>query len=774
VTEANRARRSVPGAVVGILLALGMVGPVAGAEDPASAPSLLDSPKADLVVLPPGGHDDPDATPRLLALTAESPAAGKARLLVLQRNAAWDAIATTDLDVGRDELSSRWLVQLGSRRYALIATTPTAKPGTGSAVVIGFDVRDDGGQPSIAEVGRTYLDRAIEDAGAADVDGFGDVELALGLRPAFDASGSCGTTSLRIVDSATFAVRRSIEVPGRLGKGAIGRWDDALGDDLLAYASPDCPPGGTGRTRLSVIRLLDGHESVALDVGPDIDVAAYPPPVRLRVDGAARDLALVGLVDTVQVVDAVAGSQATVGSQPGIPLVAGPDPDAHGAAERIAWMDVDGLHAERIGSAKGKLATLGTTSFDATSLPAGRWPLLQNAIEADVRGHGLSSAWLGDIVDPGCADLVLPGAIMPCGVAELRSGAAWLATRPIAGMSIQGRRAVLVAAGLGWGPDAAFPAAPSPTAGAPDGWWRHGPSTPFAVSEVRGNDVVYYSDFPVPSATIEAAAAKDGSTILPGFTGTRMFVSVAPLAVDEEGPDVAPDLIDGLLQGPTRGSVVRTVRVPVPAGNESGRDGSYATLQLGDIKPAGTTTAARWALQIIPVNDWGEAGFPVVRTIQRDVVGPTVNLDVPFTSPVWPFLANLRGRVEPGSTVSMDGTGPLDVDDRGRFTVVTRLAPWPQAIRLTATDENGNTAIDEFSIVGGIDYRQFPWPLILAVSLLALVAARGMAAAGRNRAGGVDATGWSTGVMDDASRPEIEELPPGKGLPRADGRRPVR
>jgi hypothetical protein len=762
--------------VVGILLTLGIVGPVgvAAADDPAATPNLLEAPMADLVLLPTAGRNDPDATPRLLALAAQSPAAGQARLLVLQRDNAWDAIATTDLDVGSDELSARWLVQIGSGRFALISTTPATAPGTGRAVVIGFDILDDGGQASIAEVGRTVVDRAIEDAGAADVDGFGDVELAVGLRPAFDTSGSCGTTSLRVLDSATFAVRRSIEVPGRLGKGAIGRWDDALGDDLLAYASPDCPPGGTGRTRLSVIRLLDGHQSVALDIGPDIDVAAYPPPVRLRVAGAARDLALVGLVDTVQVVDAVAGPLVTVSQGPGIPLVAGPDTGSGGPAERIAWMNVRGLHTERVRFADGKLAEVGAASFDAASLPAGRWPLLQSAIEADVRGHGLSSAWLGDIVDPGCADLILPGAMMPCGDAELRAGAAWLATRAVASVPIQGRRAMLVAAGLGWGPSAAFPAAPSPTAGAPDGWWRHGPSAPFAVSEVRGNDVVYYRDFPVAHTTIEAAAAKDGSTILPGFTGTRMFVSVSPLVGDQQGPDVAPDLIDGLLQGPTRGSVVRTVRVPVPAGNESGRDGSYATLQLSDIIQPGATAAARWALQVIPVNDWGEAGSPVVRTVQRDVVGPTVTLDVPFTSPVWPFLANLRGRVEPGSMVTLDGAGPLDVDDRGRFTVVTRLAPWPQAIRLSATDANGNTSVDEFSIVGGIDYRQFPWPLILAVALLAVVTARGMAAAGRNRAGGVDATSWSTGVLDDASRPEIEELPPGKGLPRGDGRRPIR
>jgi hypothetical protein len=44
------------------------------------------------------------------------------------------------------------------------------------------------------------------------------------------------------------------------------------------------------------------------------------------------------------------------------------------------------------------------------------------------------------------------------------------------------------------------------------------------------------------------------------------------------------------------------------------------------------------------------------------------------------------------------------------------------------------------------------------------VAARGLASAGRTRGGGVEATPWSTGTLDDAAMPEIEELPPGAGL----------
>ena len=230
---------------------------------------------------------------------------------------------------------------------------------------------------------------------------------------------------------------------------------------------------------------------------------------------------------------------------------------------------------------------------------------------------------------------------------------------------------------------------------------------------------------------------------------------------------MAPSRIEGLLEPPSEGGVVRTVRVPVPAGNESGRDGAFTTLELAGIERSGSTSTSRWALRVVPINDWGEVGLPVVRTIARDAVGPTLNLETPFTNPVWPFLTHLDGRTEPGSAVSIDGGGALEVDRRGRFTVITRLAPWPQTIRLIATDSSGNASVAEFSVVGGVDYRQFPWALIVALTLLGVVALRGLRAAGR-RAGGVEATAWSTGVLDDASLPEIEELPPGQGLAPAD------
>ncbi|HEX7346176.1 MAG TPA: hypothetical protein VF253_05255 [Candidatus Limnocylindrales bacterium] len=722
---------------------------------------------ADMAVLPLVTDAAPDTTPTLLVLDADRAAPHIARLSVLRRGSAWDRTAVLDVDLGATDLDDAWLVDLSEHRFALIGTSPAGAVGTGHAVVVGIEVRDAGGSPDLVETGRSLLDQAVEDSGAADVDGLGTPELVVGLRPIYDKTGSCGTTSLRILDSATVVARRSIELPGQLGRGVVGRWDGVAGDDLLAYTAPDCPPGGPGGARLTVIRLRDGSISTLAQLAPSRDLSTYPAPLRVRFDGADDDLALTSIDDGLGIVDGSGRIHASIAGRDAIPLVAGPDRADDVPAYRLAWIDGEGAHTGRMLKAAQDLAVSGEMALDRADVGFERWALATAGAVADIRLHGASGAWFGPVATEGCPDLVLPGAILPCGTDEFRPGATWVATRLVASMPIEGRLTGLVAGGLGWDPTVGVPTTPTPSAGAVAGWWRHGASTPFALSEVRGSDVVYFRDFPIPKATIEPTTDRDGSTKLPGFTGTRLFVSIVPLAEDEEGPDVAPSRIDGLLEPPAPGGVVRTARVPVAAGMESGRDGSFTTLGLAGIKRSDGTSTDRWAMQVTAINDWGEVGHPTVRTITRDATGPTLNLETPFTNPVWPFLAHLEGRAEPGSAVSIDGGGPLEVDDRGRFTVVTRLAPWPQTIRLTATDDAGNGSTAEFSLVGGVDYRQFPWALIIALTLLGIVALRGLSNAGR-LAGGVEATPWSMGLLDEASLPEIEELPPGKGLAPAD------
>lgn len=769
MTAPNRWRRNIGwAAVLGFIFAAGVVPgafvPGAIAAEPPTPQSRLESPMADLALIEPPAGSTADTTPSLLVLDAARIEPSHARVSILRRSSSWDRVAVDDVDLGEADLDSRWLVGLGERRYALIATSPTSAPGDGHTVVVGIEVRDEGGAPTLVESGRSTIDRAVEDSGAADVDGLGSPELVLGLRPKYDASGSCGTTSLDILDSADLAVRRSILRPGQLGFGVIGRFDAVPGDDLLVSASPDCPPGGAAGSGLVVIRLRDGTvATVARQIAPD--AAVMPPP--LRVPGAgSRDAAVVALSDGLAVVGSSGHAPRTIVRGPGVPIVAGPDPSGSRGSTRIAWLANDGLHSARLQvGANGSAEVSDVGSLGPDEVGADRWPLIIAAATTDMSVHGVASAWVGDLTNADCPDLVVPGAIEPCGSDQLRSGASWVATRVVTMLPIDGRRTALVAAGMGWEPKAGVPTSPTPWAAAPSGWWRHGPSTPFVISETRASDVVYFRDFPVPKTTIEPTTGQDGMTTMPGFTGTRMFVTVQPLTDDEDGSTSVPGMRDAFVASTSSDAVTRVARVPVPPGNESGRDGAYTTLSLGDIKKAGATSTTRWGLQLVAINDWGEVGDPVVGTVTRDITGPTLNLETPFTNPVWPFLAHLSGRTEPGSTVSIDGTTPIDVDQRGRFTVVARLAPWPQDIRLTATDESGNASVEAFSIVGGVDYRQFPWALIVALTLLGVVAARGLRAAGR-RPGGFEATPWSLGTLDQDAMPEIEELPPGAGLAR--------
>jgi hypothetical protein len=730
------------------------------AADPAPADANpLETPMGDLAVLPPAGGGSQDSTPDLLVLEASPADQAAARLAVLRRTDAWERIALTELALHRDGLDDRWLIGLDDRRFVLVATSSSSTPGTGLTVLVTFDVREDSGRPAVVEVDRMVYDFAVEHAAPVDVDASGTSEIVLGLRPSFDSSGSCGRSPIYVLDSVTLGVRRGIELPGRIGAGAIGRWDDTPGEDLLAFASPDCPPGGSGGARLMVVGLRDGTESTLAAMAQDVD--SYPAPLRVRLDDGLRDRAIVWTSAGLALVDGVGGGLDLVAQGRLLPLVAAPD-GADRQAIHMAWIDDTGLHAQVVGPGGDGMEVRTRTDLSIAEPDAERWELLYQATVNDIGRQGLPSAWLGDVTEPGCPDLILPGAIMPCGAAELRPGAAWTATRPIAAMPLEGRRGLIVAAGLGWDPRIGTPATPSPWVAGPEGRWRAGPSTPFALSEIRATDVAYFAEFPVPTATIDRTATGEGSTLLPGFTGTRLFVSVTPLAEDEEGPDVAPSRLAGFSEGPGRDGMIGTVRVPVPPGNESGRDGSFTSLPLSGVR-SGNEPSKRWSVRVLPINDWGEVGFPVVGTVARDAVAPTLDMEIPFTTSVWPYLARIPGRAEPGSTITLEGVGEMPIDDRGRFHVETRLAPWPQTLRLTATDAAGNASTAEFSVIGGVDYRRFPWALIVALSLLAVVAVRGLAAAGR-RAGAVEASPWSLGTMDDAARPEIEELPPGAGL----------
>ncbi len=185
-------------------------------------------------------------------------------------------------------------------------------------------------------------------------------------------------------------------------------------------------------------------------------------------------------------------------------------------------------------------------------------------------------------------------------------------------------------------------------------------------------------------------------------------------------------------------------------------------LSLDGLTMTDGTPAERWAVFVVAIDDSGDVAAPVATLVTQDLVGPAVEMAAPVTSPVWPQPARLVGTVEVGATVTVDGEAVVEMGERGAFEIETPLAPWPQTLRVVATDQAGNETVLEVSVVGGYDYRVLPWPAILAVGLLAAAIVSGIVGSRRRRGAGAMAPPGLTGSGDPL--PELEELPPRSGV----------
>jgi hypothetical protein len=721
---------------------------------------------ADLAIL---GAPDAQTTPQLLVLDASSPSPSIARIAVLRRNDRWVQAASADIDLGADDLAARWFAELSEDRYALIATSLQGVPGPGHGVAVSLAVDARNGAVRIDELNRLSFDRAIDDTAAADVDGYGSAELVLGLRQ-FGSLDSCGTSALIVVDGTITAVRRSIDVVGLHGAGVLGQFDAVPGAELLAYSSRGCLPAGDFGTNLLAIRLADGSQSTAVEGVPkyfDLALPPLPPPLLVDLDGSAPDEVIAPGEAGLAVFDPSDDWRSLILADAfSIPLVAGATGRAELPEVRVATLDTDSarLVSARLRRDNGGLAVSGRSELALNSKDPARWSVLRGGVEGAGTHQAAPTSWIGDAFASGCPDVMLPGAILPCRTDDLQPGPAWLATRPVAALQIGDQRVMLVAAGLGWRAETGLPASPTPAATGPRGWWRHGPSAPFALSEISPDEIARFGAVSTPAATVSTTTAADGVAELAGPSGTRFFATVVPLA-EGQRPLPSTDALRALTTRPLTGGRRDVVRVPVPPAAGSGPAASSASLDLGDLEPPGDQPVSGWAVRVVPLNDLGEWGQPVTGTITLDDVAPTVEVEGPFASPAWPFFADIEGRSEPGTTVRVDGIGDVEVDGRGVFTIHAQLAPWPQSFRVTATDPAGNQTVGSFSVVGGVDYRRFPWSEIIVVGLLGLVTARGLFGSELGRAADAPTTASSPGEVDDAALlPVIEELPPGTGL----------
>jgi hypothetical protein len=766
-------KRSVPGLLIALAVTMLAGAGQARAADP-PPPGPLDRPFADLALvdqgLESGGAEsgEREAPPLLLTLDTVDLPEGSVTIALRERAVGWQPVAseTVALTEPGNGSETPWLVDLGSGRFVILAVAHEQRQTAARWVRI-----TPGAQDPIDVGPATRFGLAVDDAGAIDVDGDGAVELVVASATTTRGGDVCQSSTISVRDGASLGQRAQFTVPEiRLAGGALGEWDSQTGGDLLAYAYGNCPAGPDTAQRLGVVvlRLADGTESrTILPEDPGSSATLPGVPLATDLDGDGRDEVVIRDGGTLVVLEPARGwSRTEIARGDVLPLAAvSPRGGADGV---IVW--VEGVGDEQDAAvamtsltrdADGSLGATTERLDLATVAPLRRTRALAAMRDAAV-AEAMPQPWIGDIDGDGCLEILGPLFFVECAGNDVRSigpGAAWLATRPIVAFDARDSRELLVASTVEWDPATGGPLAATPVAVAQRGAWRHGPSSRFALSEVRAADAAYFNRFPTPRPTIERAPVRTQGTDFPGFTGARILVRATGANLDDPPPPDAPSLEAFLTTPPASGERVSVERIAVPAGAESGRDGSFVHVSLADIEPPDGGPAQRWTVTIAQLNDWGEVAGPIRGTITLDSTGPSLTLEAPFLSLPWPFEATLHGRSEPRVEIRGATGGPVESDRRGRFEVRTQLAPWPQSLELTAIDESGIATTREFSLVGGVDYRAFPWATIVAVVLLLgaiLSASRG-----------------SQAVRDVETRPdsepspEIEELPSAGEWPRA-------
>lgn len=699
---------------------------IAAAPDaPDSNP--LDRPIVDLALVDGG----PGVPPLLVTIDTADLPDGTVRVSLLRRAADWEVVDSKVRALSRstDTAEAPWLIELEAGSFALVSVSHALDTTT----LLPVRVRTPGSRPNL-ELGEPVgLAAAVDDAGAIDVDGDGSKELVVAMATTRRADGVCQSSSIRVLDGSSFAPRAEWPVPDvRLAGGALGDWDGRPGGDLLAYAYGNCPAGPDSVQRLGIIaiRLLDGS---LISVVPPMDPPdlGTPPGVPLvaDLDADGRDEVVVRDGATLVLLEPARNwARSEIARGDVLPLMA-VGPVAHGDAGTLAWISHD-RRADGLVISVGMVRRSPDGSFAITVdeldlgavAPERRARLVRSMRDLAV-AQALPQGWQGDIDNDGCQEILAPLLTVECagetaGADAVRIGALWFATRPVALYDVVDNRELLVAASVEWSPIAGGPVTATPAASAAAGAWRHGPSSPFALSEVRASDAIYFDRYPVPGPTIERIAVRGEATDFPGFTGDRVLVRVTGTRPDDPPPADPSTLSAFLSDLPAPGELVTIVRIPVPAGAESGRDGSFVHVSLGDLSAADGRPAEGWIVTIAQLNDWGEIAGPIRAAVELDLSGPSLAVDVPFLSPPWPLEATVGGRSDPDAEIRGGNDGPVTADARGRFEVRTRLVPWPQTVELTAIDQSGNATTMRFSLVGGIDYRAVPWPAILVLALL--------------------------------------------------------
>lgn len=774
VRSVSRLHRSVTGVALAALLT-GFAATGAVAIDAADSPNPLDHPRIDAALL----AGDP---PRLLVVDPRSSATdtGATReapvdLAVLEAGpgGGWATVERAAIELAADipATDEPWLIGLGGDRFALIVASEAA----GRSEVVGLRVGPAAEGSPLTESWRRPIDGLVDDAGLADVEGDGRADLVLASARTERGGDICQGSRMWVADPSDGAIR-TYEVQGlRFASGVIGRFDDVAGDDLAAYAYPNCPagPDEVAELRLVAVRLVDGSRITEGRGVGTLPLRWLGPPVRLDAEADGRHELLALIPRGLGIVDPRGGwSERRVATSAAIPLGAVAIPrsaDGGEALSRVVWLEPSVEGRGSIGTeivrreVDGSIDTGPATVMWDPEAPSDRWLATVGTTIATV---GAGGPPIGMPAAPGPADcrgLIVPLAVIPCDRAGLAPGAAWIGTRPLAIVTVAGRDLTMVAAGIERADAVGLPLVPAPWAtGGPPGWWRHGPSAPFVLATLPLDTMV--AEPPVPAPVVDREVAVGAVAVLGTREGTRLLVDSMAVEPDAVAPEPRPGVASLLGRERDAGRAASIDRAPVAPGLVSGQRRAVRSVELPTAIVVEGAKVASWEVAVAALDDRGELVGPVAAQVRLDLEPPALAIEVPDLTPIWPVAARITGTVEPGSTVEVGGR-PVGVEIDGSFAFETTLAPWPQTVRVVARDPYGNRTESLTTVVGGVDYRGFPWSAIIATLVVVAAVVSGLLGVRRRQvSAGSPAPGgpWPS----DEARPELEELAPGEGLVR--------
>ena len=242
------------------------------------------------------------------------------------------------------------------------------------------------------------------------------------------------------------------------------------------------------------------------------------------------------------------------------------------------------------------------------------------------------------------------------------------------------------------GPDDGWVLVTSPFGYMPrDAAYLHpGPLGPLPVS-VMPLDAVLAPD-PADGLTLALGGAVE---IEPDADGGRRVVAAGPFSATISAPgSTVLGLRDGtvIFRGEAASNAPAVVEV-APRRSE-GEGDVELTLGVVVVLPTGQVLIDEW-----------EA------TILREP--PELSADAAEV-PLLGTRAAISGTASTASTVTVDGR-PVELDADGSFSASVDAPPWPRRIVVTATDPVGREATTELEVVGVVDYRGWPWPVIVGV-----------------------------------------------------------